>query len=244
MTALPDGPATVATAAGAGLVLEGVAIDLADRPLIAPLDLTVAPGEIVTLMGASGSGKSSLLAYLCGTLAAGLRARGQVRLGGCEVTALAPERRAIGILFQDDLLFPHMSVAENLAFAVPRGLARRERSRRVAAALAEADLAGFERRDPATLSGGQRARAALMRTLLAEPRALLLDEPFSRLDGPLRARIRRFVFDHARDAGLPTLMVTHDEADAAAAGGRRLMLEVAVSGGDDNGGGDAAVDGA
>jgi putative thiamine transport system ATP-binding protein len=115
-------------------------------------------------------------------------------------------------------------VAENLAFAVPRGLPRAERRRRVQAALAEAGLAGFERRDPATLSGGQRARAALMRTLLAEPGALLLDEPFSRLDGPLRARMRAFVFDHARGAGLATLLVTHDEADARDAGGRRLTL--------------------
>lgn len=218
MTPRPEAPTA------AGLVLDAVAIDLPERPLIAPLDLAVRPGEIVTLMGASGSGKSSLLAYLCGTLGAGLRARGQVRLDGREVTRLAPERRQIGILFQDDLLFPHMSVGENLAFAVPRGLPRVERARRVAAALDEAGLAGFERRDPATLSGGQRARAALMRTLLAAPRALLLDEPFSRLDGPMRARIRRFVFDHARAAGLPTLLVTHDEEDAAAAAGDRILL--------------------
>ena len=148
----------------AGLALQAVAIDLPDRPLIRPLDLTVRPGEIVTLMGASGSGKSSLLAYLCGTLAPGLRGRGRGLLDGREITALAPERRAIGILFQDDLLFPHMSVAENLAFALPGRLSRTERRARVAAALADADLAGFERRDPATLSGGQRARAALMRT--------------------------------------------------------------------------------
>ena len=215
---------------GAGLVLDAVAVELPDRPLISGLDLAVRPGEIVTLMGASGSGKSSLLAYLCGTLGGGLRASGRVLLDGREITRLAPERRAVGILFQDDLLFPHMSVGENLAFAVPRGLPGLERTRRVAAALEEADLAGFERRDPATLSGGQRARAALMRTLLAEPRALLLDEPFSRLDGPMRARIRRFVFDHARAAGLPTLLVTHDEEDAVAAAGRRLLLSAGPSG--------------
>jgi putative thiamine transport system ATP-binding protein len=143
-----------------------------------------------------------------------------VRLDGIAIDALPPERRRIGILFQDDLLFPHLSVGENLAFALPPGVrGRRERWARVQAALREADLAGFAGRDPATLSGGQRARVALMRTLLAEPRALLLDEPFGKLDRHLRERVRRFVFDHARQADLPTLLVTHDAADAETAGG-------------------------
>ena len=109
----------------AGLVLEGVGIALPARTLVGPLDLTVRPGEIVTLMGASGSGKSSLLAWLCGTLPAGLAGRGRVLLDGREISRMPPERRSIGILFQDDLLFPHMSVGENLAFAVPRRLPRR-----------------------------------------------------------------------------------------------------------------------
>jgi len=171
-------------------------------------------------MGPSGCGKSSLLSYLCGTLEPVFEASGEVWLDGVAIHELPPERRRVGILFQDDLLFPHLSVGENLAFALPptvRG--RRERGARIEAALREADLAGFARRDPATLSGGQRARVALMRTLLAEPRALLLDEPFGKLDRALRDRFRRFVFGHARAAGLPTLLVTHDEADAEAAAG-------------------------
>jgi putative thiamine transport system ATP-binding protein len=175
---------------------------------------------VTTLMGPSGCGKSSLLSYLCGTLEPAFEASGRVRLDGVAIDALPPEQRRLGILFQDDLLFPHLSVGENLAFALPptvRG--RRERRARVEAALEEAELPGFAERDPATLSGGQRARVALMRTLLARPRALLLDEPFSRLDHELRERVRRFVFDHARRAGLPTLLVTHDPADAEAAGG-------------------------
>ena len=141
------------------------------------------------------------------------------------IEGLPPERRRLGILFQDDMLFPHLSVGENLAFALPRAVQpRRERRARVAAALREAGLEGFAERDPATLSGGQRARVALMRTLLAEPRALLLDEPFNKLDQDLRERVRRFVFDHARRSALPTLLVTHDPADAEAAGGPVVSL--------------------
>jgi putative thiamine transport system ATP-binding protein len=94
----------------------------------------------------------------------------------------------------------------------------------VAAALAEAELPGLQARDPATLSGGQRARVALMRVLLSRPRALLLDEPFARLDTPLRGRMRRFVFDAARARGLPVLLVTHDAEDVAASGGPVVEL--------------------
>ncbi len=207
------------------LELRGVALRLGGRALMAPLDLTVAPGEIATVMGPSGCGKSSLLAFVCGTLDRAFEAAGRVLLDGRDVTALPPERRRIGILFQDDLLFPHLSVAENLAFGLPAGSrARAARRERVERALAEAGLQGFAERDPATLSGGQRARIALMRTLLAEPRALLLDEPFSKLDVALRSRLRRFVFEHARANALPTLLVTHDPADAAATGGRVLEI--------------------
>ncbi len=203
----------------AALALRGVTLALGSRRLIGPLDLEVAPGEVVTLMGPSGCGKSSLLGYVCGTLDPAFRASGRVALGDDEVSALPPEKRRIGILFQDDLLFPHLSVAENLAFGLPAGIAGAARRARILEALAEADMAGFADRDPATLSGGQRARIALLRTLLAAPRALLLDEPFSKLDIGLRDRVRRFVFAHARRNALPTLLVTHDPADAAAAGG-------------------------
>eukprot|EP01037_Dinobryon_pediforme_P001464 gene1464-1485_t len=172
-------------------------------------------------MGPSGSGKSSLLAFICGTLDRSLKATGTVRLQGRDLGPLPPNRRRIGILFQDDLLFPHLSVGGNLGFGLKPGPGREAR---IEAALAEAELPGIAKRDPATLSGGQRARVSLMRCLLSEPRALLLDEPFSRLDAELRDRFRRFVFDHAATRAIPILLVTHDRADAAAAGGPVIEL--------------------
>ena len=208
-----------------GLEIEGVTISHAGQMILGPLSLAVAPGEIVTIMGPSGSGKSSLLNHICGTLPHGLVGAGNVRADGEALDGLPPERRRIGILFQDDLLFPHLSVSENLAFGLPAGLrGRAARRARVEAALEEAGLAGFAERDPATLSGGQRARVALMRTLLSEPRALLLDEPFAKLDVALRERIRRFVFDRATAQRWPTLLVTHDPEDARSAGGRVVEL--------------------
>ncbi|HWL83293.1 MAG TPA: ATP-binding cassette domain-containing protein [Roseomonas sp.] len=201
-----------------------MALQLRGRALFPPLSLDVAPGQVLTLMGPSGCGKSSLLAWLCGTLDPALRGQGRASLDGADLTRLPPERRRLGILFQDDLLFPHLSVGGNLGFGLRSGLPRAERRARIAAALAEAEMPGFAERDPASLSGGQRARVALMRVLLAEPRTLLLDEPFGRLDAALRGRFRRFVLDHAIARGLPVLLVTHDAADAEAAGGSVLHL--------------------
>ncbi len=201
-----------------------MSLSIAGRPLFAPLTLTVAPGSIAAVMGPSGSGKSSLLSLIAGLLDPALTADGDVRIGDRSLLDLPPEARGVGLLFQDDLLFPHLSVRDNLLFGVPPGRPNAERLDLVRDALEEAELAGFEDRDPATLSGGQRTRVALMRTLLSQPRALLLDEPFSRLDHALRDRIRRFVFDHATRRGLPVLLVTHDPDDAAAAGNDRVDL--------------------
>ncbi|HEX5079600.1 MAG TPA: ATP-binding cassette domain-containing protein [Geminicoccaceae bacterium] len=215
----------------AGLRLEGVDLSIGGRQLFTGFSLQVAPGEVVTVMGPSGCGKSSLLSWLCGTLDPAFGAAGRIWLDGVAIDDLPPERRRLGILFQDDMLFAHLSVGENLAFALPASVrSRHERRDRVAAALHEARLDGFAARDPATLSGGQRARVALMRTLLALPRALLLDEPFSKLDPDLRRRVRRFVFDHARRSDLPTLLVTHDPADAEAAAGPVISLTDAPAG--------------
>jgi len=201
-----------------------VSINLRGERLIEQFSLTVGPGEITTVMGPSGSGKSTLLAFACGTLDPVFSEKGQVFINGINITHFPPEKRRMGILFQNDLLFPHLSVGENLAFGLPRNLSRDERRARIDDALADADMEKFAERDPATLSGGQRARIALLRTLAAEPRVLLLDEPFSKLDVKLREKFRRFVFQHAIEQSLPTLLVTHDPADAAAAGGP--MIEI------------------
>lgn len=195
-------------------------LGLPGQPLVRGLQLLAEPGQIVTLMGPSGSGKSSVLAAIAGTLAAvadgaqALEVDASVQLDGQELAGVPPARRGIGLLFQDSLLFAHMTVGDNLLFAVPRG-PRAQRLAQVQQALAEAGLAGFGGRDPATLSGGQRARVALMRALLAQPRALLLDEPFSRLDASLREQFRGFVFEHIRARRIPAVLVTHDVADIA-----------------------------
>jgi putative thiamine transport system ATP-binding protein len=210
--------------APAGLELDAIRIQRGDRLLLA-VSARIAPGEIVTVMGPSGSGKSTLLAFATGTLDPAFTATGRVLLDGSDLSRLAPQDRRLGLMFQDALLFPHLSVGGNLAFGLATELrGRTARREAVAAALARAGLEGYADRDPATLSGGQQARVALMRVLLARPAALLLDEPFSRLDAERRSRIRDFVFSHARAEGLPTLLVTHDPDDAAAAGGRVIDI--------------------
>ncbi|KGB80746.1 ABC transporter ATP-binding protein [Rhodovulum sp. NI22] len=208
-----------------GLRLENLRILRRSQQLVA-LDTHVAPGAVLTVMGASGVGKSTLLAAITGTLPTGFRAEGRIILNGEDISRKAPEHRHVGILFQEELLFPHLSVGGNLAFGLPpRIRGRAARRAKIEEALDDVGLAGFAARDPATLSGGQKARVALMRMLLSEPKALLLDEAFAGLDAALRAQVRQLVFDRARARALPVLMVTHDAADAKAAGGRLIVLE-------------------
>ena len=195
-----------------GLVLKGVRIEAGGRTLLDGFALGVAPGEVVTVMGPSGCGKSSLLLWLAGTAPAGVNGSGRVALGGRRIETLLPEGRRLGLMLQQPLLFPHMDVMGNLLFALPRSLRGRQARRDAAElALAEVGLEGYGRRDPKTLSGGQQARVALARCLLARPTGL---------DRERRAEVRGFVLVRARDAGLPTLLVTHDREDAIAAGGR------------------------
>jgi putative thiamine transport system ATP-binding protein len=204
------------------LELDRVTISVGGRTLLRGLSARVAPGNVLAVMGASGSGKSSLLAWMAGTLEAPFVASGELRLGGTSLVGLPVQQRRIGLLFQDDLLFPHMTVHDNLLFALPAHMepaapsaaaARIQRVAAAEAALAEAGLAGFGNRLPSSLSGGQRSRVSLLRSLLAQPRALLLDEPFSKLDATLRAQMREFTFSTLHERRVPVVLVTHDEAD-------------------------------
>lgn len=206
------------------LKIKNLSLWRGETSLLANLNLTVDKGEIVTLTGVSGSGKSTVLNWMIGDLDPAFSATGEFWLNDMRCDTLPIEARRIGILFQDDLLFAHLSVGHNLAFALPaRFTGSRERRQRVAQTLSDIGLDGFHDRDPATLSGGQRARVSLMRTLLAEPLALLLDEPFSKLDAALRRQFRSFVFAQIERQRIPTLLVTHDPADVPQ-GGRVIEI--------------------
>jgi putative thiamine transport system ATP-binding protein len=194
------------------------------KPLLSDVNFHVDNGEILTLMGASGSGKSTLLAWMAGALDSPFQANGELWLNDRRCDGLPTEARRIGILFQDALLFDHFSVGQNLLLALPGGVPRHQRRARAEAALSHAGLGGFYARDPATLSGGQRARVALLRSLLAEPEALLLDEPFSGLDATLRDSFRAWVFAEVKQRNIPVILVTHDVEDIPP-DGRGLRLE-------------------
>ena len=196
------------------LDLQGLKITLGDRTLV-DLTLAIPAGQIVTIMGPSGAGKSTALAAITGTLAPGFRMSGRILLNGKDISALPTRARSIGLLFQDAVLFPHLSVGQNLAFALPAQIrGRTARQARVNDALASAGLEGFANRDPATLSGGQKARVALLRTLLAEPCALLLDEPLSALDLKLRQAMQLELKRLQRETGITFVFVTHDQGEA------------------------------
>ena len=204
-----------------GLRLKNVRITLSGQTLLS-IDHMIEPGSLLTVMGPSGSGKSTLLSFIAGFLTAPFTAEGQVLLNDTNITDMLPEARHVGLLFQDPMLFPHLSVGGNLLFGMPPGPG--DRLAIASESLARFGLDGFAGRDPATLSGGQASRVALLRLLLSEPKAALLDEPFSKLDRHLRGDIRRFTFERLRDAGLPTVLVTHDPEDAEAAAGPLLEL--------------------
>ena len=201
------------------LKLQDMRLAIGEQALLAFDQLAVGAGQIVTLIGPSGAGKSTLLKVIAGTQDAAITVSGQVCFGDQDLLALAPHRRGVGYVDQQPVLFPHLNVQQNLAFGAKGdwdGVAR---------ALETARLDHLAKADVATLSGGQAARVALMRTLLSKPRALLLDEPFAALDPELRASLRGFVFDQVVASGLPTLLVTHDAADAQAAQGPVFALE-------------------
>ncbi|MRI35445.1 ABC transporter ATP-binding protein [Endozoicomonas sp. OPT23] len=195
------------------LEVSELCLSLAGKPLVQKLSFVAKPGQVLGIMGPSGCGKSSILDFLCGTLSSSFSSSGQILLDGKDISSLQAYQRRVGLQLQDHLLFPHLTVTENLKFGLPVSYKGKSREEKVQKALLDCQLPDIGHKNPATLSGGQRARISLMRTLLSEPRALLLDEPFSKLDPELRGQFRRFVFEQVKGLDIPVVMVTHDQGD-------------------------------
>jgi putative spermidine/putrescine transport system ATP-binding protein len=176
------------------------------------LDLDIAKGELVGLLGPSGCGKTTTLRMIAGLVAP---TAGQILLDGRDLTAVPTHRRNVGMVFQNYALFPHMTVADNVAFGLQmRAVAASEIRRRVREALALVRLEGFEERKPRALSGGQQQRVALARALVIHPDLLLLDEPLSNLDAKLREQMRDEIREIQKQLAITTLFVTHDQTEA------------------------------
>jgi len=204
------------------LETRGLALGYEGQVFARGIDLRLAPAEIVAVLGPSGSGKSTLLGTIAGVVPA---AGGTVLVDGRDVTHEPIHRRGIGLIFQEPLLFPHLSVSDNVAYGLRRhGMARADARARAEELLAWVDLAGYGDRRPDELSGGQAQRVALARALAPQPAVLLLDEPFSALDLDLRQRLASDVARTLRQAGVAALHVTHDPQEATAVADRVVTL--------------------
>mgnify|MGYP000901340357 CR=1 FL=1 len=193
-----------------------------DNRVLGGVDFAVKRGEFVSLLGPSGCGKTTLLRIVAGLLEAD---RGSVRLDGKDITSLATHQRGVGVVFQSYALFPHLTVADNVAFGLKMsGVGRAERETAVANALAMVKLSGFADRYPKQLSGGQQQRVAIARALSREARLLLLDEPLSSLDAQLRVQARNEIVRIQREFGLACVFVTHDQAEAFAISDRVAVM--------------------
>tara|TARA_R110001583_G_scaffold16561_17_gene67921 strand:+ start:23738 stop:24385 length:648 start_codon:yes stop_codon:yes gene_type:complete len=183
------------------------------KKLISNLNVEIKAGEVLSLMGPSGCGKSTLLHAIAGHPLNDFSVTGDVSLNGKSLNSTPVEERNIGFLFQDDLLFPHLNVWQNLAFSLPDSVKKKDRKEQALLALKQQNLIDLADKNPSQISGGQRARISMIRMLLAKPCAVLLDEPFNKLDQQLRQEFRQWVFDLIKQNSLPVLMVTHDQED-------------------------------
>ncbi len=200
--------------AAATLTLESLSKRYGDAAAVDALSLTLPRGKLLTLLGPSGCGKTTTLKLIAGLLEPDA---GDILFNEASVLGLPPEKRGLGMVFQQPTLFPHLTVRGNVGFGLGlRGVRGAELKRRIGAALEAVDLGGFERRFPAQLSGGQQQRVALARTLVTEPRVLLLDEPLSSLDANLRGELRETIRELQTRLEITTVFVTHDQKVALA----------------------------
>jgi putative spermidine/putrescine transport system ATP-binding protein len=208
---------------GPTLTLDGVAFAYPGSPFrLTDIELAVAPGELVAVIGASGCGKSTVLKLVAGFLAP---LRGRVLVDGMDVTAMPPRARNLGVVFQAYALFPHMTAWENVAYPLKvRGLSAGERRQRAFKMLDVVGLSDFAHRRPPELSGGQQQRIALARALVFQPRALLLDEPLSALDAALRIEMRDEIRRLQREHAIATLHITHDQEEALSMADRVVVM--------------------
>ena len=217
--------APAADAAPTQLRLAGITKTYAakDGPVLSGIDLDVARGELVSLLGPSGCGKSTLLRLVAGFIRP---EEGRIEIGGRDLTRTPTHKRGVGIVHQSHALWPHLTVAENVAFGLEmRKVKRAERTARVMEMLDLVGLGGFERRLPTELSGGQQQRVALARALVIHPEVLLLDEPLSSLDANLRVHLREEIRRIQRDLHVTTVFVTHDREEAMAVSDRIVILD-------------------
>ena len=204
------------------LVVDSVSVSLGGQSVLNTVSLAVAAGEVVAVFGPSGSGKSTLLRAVAGLVEV---ESGRVVIDGVDVTSVPTHRRRVGMVFQDEQLFPHRDVAGNVAFGLEMaGVGRRERESRVEELLSAVGLDGFGDRDVSTLSGGEAKRAALARSLAPRPAVLLADEPLTGLDADLHDRLAVEVGAVLRESGTTTLWVTHDRGEAALVADRSVSL--------------------
>ena len=204
------------------LALEGLTKHYGSAVAVDALDLTVEKGEFVSLLGPSGCGKTTTLQMIAGFVQP---TSGRALLDGIDLVRTKPHKRGLGVVFQSYALFPHATVAENVAFGLEmRGIPRAERDAKVRDALALVGLSGFADRHPRRLSGGQQQRVALARALAIQPAILLLDEPLSNLDAKLREEMQAELRAIQRKVGTTTILVTHDQGEAMALSDRVVVM--------------------
>jgi iron(III) transport system ATP-binding protein len=206
------------------LAVSGLSKRFGGVQAVAEAAFTVLPGEIFALIGPSGCGKSTTLRMIAGFEQPDA---GEIALSGRRIEAEPPQKRGVGIVFQDYALFPHLSVLDNVAFALAK-LPREARHAKARRFIAMVGLDGLDERFPDQLSGGQQQRVALARALCAEPRLILLDEPFSNLDASLRAATRREIRALLKETGIGAVFVTHDQEEALSFADRLCVMKDGV----------------